>query len=37
MSKSIFDKNCLDKSETHWFQYAAFVATIFAIYFGQLI
>ena len=34
MSKSNFDKNGVDKSGTHWLQYAAFVATSFAIYFG---
>jgi len=37
MSKSNFDKNDLDKSGTHWLQYAAFVVTVFAIYFGQSI
>ena len=36
MSKSNFDKNGLDKSGTHWLQNADFVATLFAIYFGQL-
>jgi len=36
MSKFHFDKNDLDKSGTHWPQYAAFVVTVFAIYFGQL-
>ena len=34
MSNSNFDKNGLDKSGTHWLQYAAFVVTAFAIYFG---
>ena len=34
MSNSNFDKNGLDKSGTHWFQYAAFVVAAFAIYFG---
>jgi len=34
MRNSNFDKNGLDKSETHWLQYAAFVVTAFAIYFG---
>ena len=36
MSKSNFDKNGLDKSGTHWLQYAAFVVVVFNIYFGQL-
>ncbi len=36
MSKPNFDKNGLDKSGTHWLQYAAFGVTVFAIYFGQL-
>jgi len=36
MSKSNFDKNGLDKSGTHWPKYAAFVVTLFAIYFGKL-
>ena len=31
-----FDKNGLDKSGTHWLQYAVFNVTVFAIYFGQL-
>jgi len=35
MSNSNFE-NGLDKSGTHWPQYAAFVVTVFAIYFGQL-
>jgi len=34
MSNSNFDKNGLDKSGTHWLQYAAFVVTAFVIYFG---
>ena len=34
MGNSNFDKNGLDKSETHWLQYAAFVVTAFTIYFG---
>ena len=34
MTNSNFDKNGLDKSGTHWLQYAAFVVTAFAIYFG---
>ena len=34
MSNSGFDKNGVDKSGTHWLQYAAFVLTAFAIYFG---
>ena len=34
MSNSNFDKNGVDKSGTHWLQYAAFVVTAFAIYFG---
>ena len=33
MSNSNFDKNGVDKSGTHWLQYAAFVVTAFAIYF----
>ena len=33
MSNSNFDKNGVDKSGTHWLQYAAFVVTVFAIYF----
>jgi hypothetical protein len=32
MGNSNFDKNGLDKSGTHWLQYAAFVVTAFAIY-----
>ena len=35
MSNSNFDKNVY-KSGTHWLQYAAFVVTVFAIYFGKL-
>ena len=34
MNNSNFDKNGLDKSGTHWLQYASFVVTAFAIYFG---
>ena len=34
MSNSNFDQNGVDKSGTHWLQYAAFVATAFNIYFG---
>ena len=34
MSNSNFDKNGVDNSGTHWLQYAAFVVTSFAIYFG---
>ena len=34
MGNSNFDKNGVDKFGTHWFQYAAFVLTAFAIYFG---
>ena len=34
MSNSKFGKIGLDKSGTHWLQYAAFVITAFAIYFG---
>ena len=33
MSKPYFKKNNIDKSGTHWLQYAAFVLTAFAIYF----
>ena len=33
MSNSLFDKNGVNKSGTHWLQYAAFVVTAFAIYF----
>ena len=33
MSNSGFDKNGIDKSGTHWFQYAAFILTAFAFYF----
>ena len=32
MSNSNFDKNGIDKSGTHWLQYAAFVVTAFDIY-----
>ena len=34
MSKLNFDKNGVDSSGFHWLQYAAFVVTAFAIYFG---
>ena len=34
MSNSDFDTNGINKSGTHLFQYAAFVLTAFAIYFG---
>ena len=34
MSNSNFDKNGVDKSGTNGLQYAAFVVTAFAIYFG---
>ena len=34
MGNSNFDKNGLDKYGTHWLQYASFVVTAFAIYFG---
>ena len=34
MSNSNFDKNGVDKYGTHCLQYAAFVVTTFAIYFG---
>ena len=34
MINSNFDKNGLDKSRTHWLQYAAFVITAFSICFG---
>ena len=34
MGSSGFDKYGLDKSGIHWLQYAAFVVTVFAIYFG---
>ena len=34
MSNSNFDKNGLDNYGTHWLQYAAFVVTAFAFYFG---
>jgi len=36
MGNSKYDKNGVDKSGTHWLQYAAFVVTVIAIYFGQL-
>jgi len=29
-------KNGLDKSGTHWLQYASYVLTLFTIYIGQL-
>ena len=34
MSNLNFDKKGIDNSGTHWLQYAAFVVTAFAIYFG---
>ena len=34
MSNSNFDKNGVDRSGKHWLQYAAFVVTAFAMYFG---
>ena len=34
MSNSNFDNNGVDSYGIHWLQYAAFVATAFAIYFG---
>jgi len=34
MSFSNFDKHGLDKSRTHWLQYAVFVKTAIAVYFG---
>ena len=34
MSNSGFDKNGVDKTATHWLQYAAFAVTAFIIYFG---
>ena len=34
MSNSNFDNNGFDSSGIHWLQYAAFIATAFAIYFG---
>ena len=34
MRNSNFDKNGVDNSGTHWYQYASFVVTAFAIYFG---
>ena len=36
MSNSNFDKNGVDKSGTHWLQYAAFVVTLFLIFFLQI-
>ncbi len=36
MINSNFDENDVDNSGTHWLQYAAFVVTAFAIYFGKL-
>ena len=35
MSNSNFDRNGVDKSVTHWLQYAALVLTAFAIHFGS--
>ena len=35
-SKSNFDKIDLDKPGTHCLQYAVFLLTVLAIYFGQL-
>ena len=34
MSNSGFDKNGVDNTGLHWLQYAAFVVSAFAIYFG---
>tara|TARA_B100002019_G_C20920810_1_gene427467 strand:- start:487 stop:591 length:105 start_codon:yes stop_codon:yes gene_type:complete len=34
MSNSKFEKNGEDNFGRHWLQYAAFVVTAFAIYFG---
>ena len=34
MSNTDFDKNGVDSSGIHWLQYAAFITTAFAIYFG---
>ena len=34
MSNFNFNKNGVDKSGTHWLQYAAFAVTAFAIFFG---
>ena len=34
MTNSNFNKIVVDISGTHWVQYAAFVVTAFAIYFG---
>ena len=34
MSNSNFDENGVDKYGTLWLQYAAFILTAFAIYFG---
>ncbi len=36
MSNENFDKNGVDKFESHWLKYAAFVVTTFAIYFGRV-
>ena len=36
MSNSNFDKNGVDSSGVHWFQYVAFVATALAIYLDGL-
>ena len=33
MSNSNFDENGVDKSGTHWLQYAAFIVFAFAIFF----
>ena len=35
ISNSNLKKNGIDKSGTHWLQYAALVVTVFDIYFGQ--
>ena len=32
MSKSNFDKNGIDESGTHWFQYVALLVSAFAVY-----
>ena len=34
MSNYNFDKNGVDKSGLHWLQYAAYIVSAFAIYFG---
>ncbi len=34
MSNYEFDKNGLDKFGMHWLQYATYIVTAFAIYFG---